>query len=78
MTFSEDIKRVTEELKNAPKSINALQDYSQTVESIMDYKDARIAALQEAYLEEQKERLKLEHKVIMLEMEVYQLKSNIS
>lgn len=78
MTFSEDIKRVTEELKDAPKSINALHDYAQTVESIMDYKDARIQALQEAYLEEQKERLKLEHKVIMLEMEVYQLKSNIS
>lgn len=75
MTFSEDIKRVKQEV---PKSIDALHDYAQTVESIMDYKDARIAALQEAYLEEQKERLKLEHKVIMLEMEVYQLKSNIS
>jgi hypothetical protein len=75
MTFSDDIKRVKEE---TPKSVDALNDYAQTVDSIMDYKDARIAALQEAYLEEQKERLKLEHKVIMLEMEVYQLKSNIS
>lgn len=78
MTFSEDIKRVTEEIKDSPKSIDALHDYANTVESIMDYKDARIAALQDAYYEEQKERLKLEHKVIMLEMEVYQLKSNIS
>lgn len=75
MTYSDDIQRVKQE---APKSVDALHDYAQTVESIMDYKDARIAALQEAYLEEQKERLKLEHKVIMLEMQVYQLKSNIS